>query len=326
MLFKLKTRNRTSLHPDACRVLESTRLKSSPPVYELPIDEARDNLVQKTKSKNIIEMWSVTNREIVLSDRFIKIRIYQPSNTSGLPLLVFFHGGCWVIGDLDTHDNDCRSLAKLASCVVVSVDYRLAPEHPFPCGVEDAYEATMWSYNNAIALGANPLLMFVGGVSAGGNLAAAVAIMSQDRSGPPLAGQMLVYPITDCDLTRKSYRKFGKGYLLTKKTMKWSWEQYAPELKMHPWASPIRALSHRRLPPCLMMVANCDPLRDEGVLYAETLKSSGVPVQLRVFEGQIHAFFSAVPPTSSSIEAQQEAATWINETCLNFSSDSSKSK
>jgi len=95
---------------------------------------------------------------------------------------------------------------------------------------------------------------------------------------------------------------------------------------MHPWASPIRALSHRRLPPCLMMVANCDPLRDEGVLYAETLKSSGVPVQLRVFEGQIHAFFSAVPPTSSSIEAQQEAATWINETCLNFSSDSSKSK
>ena len=276
MFFKLKTRNRTSLHPDACRVLESARLKPSPPVYELPIDEARDNLVQKTKSKNIIEMWSVTNRKIVLSDRFI--------------------------------------------------NYRLAPEHPFPCGVEDAYEATMWSYNNAIELGANPLLMFVGGVSAGGNLAAAVAIMSQDRSGPPLAGQMLVYPITDCDLTRKSYRKFGKGYLLTKKTMKWSWEQYAPELKMHPWASPIRARSHRRLPPCLMMVANCDPLRDEGVLYAETLKSSGVPVQLRVFEGQIHAFFSAVPPTSSSIEAQQEAATWINETCLNFSSDSSKSK
>ncbi len=153
--------------------------------------------------------------------------------------------------------------------------------------------------------------LLVGGVSAGGNLAAAVTLLARDRRGPDLAGQLLVYPIVDCDLGRRSYELFGEGYLLTKETMRWSWEQYAPDESDHPLASPLRASDHSSLPPAYVLVTGCDPLRDEGLAYAEALRAAGGTVELRQWEGHLHAFFSSPGRLPSADQAHQEVADWI---------------
>ena len=208
-----------------------------------------------------------------------------------LPVLVFFHGGGWVIGDLDTHDTLCRELANASGCAVVAVDYRLAPEHPFPAGFDDCVAATDWVRQNALALGLDAMRMAVGGDSAGGNLAAAVAIAQRD-AGTPLAFQLLIYPVTDQKGGTPSHVSNGQGYLLTNDTMKYYREHYLSDLEdCSDWrASPVAYPDMRELPPAFVLTAGYDPLRDEGLYYAQRLSDSGVATSYVCFDRQIHGF------------------------------------
>ncbi len=214
----------------------------------------------------------------------VSVRIFEPHGASGLPVLIWFHGGGWVLGSVRTHDRPCRALARRAQCRVVSVDYRLAPEHRFPAAVEDA-----WVVTQALLSGIQPVA--VGGDSSGGNLAAVVALRARDR-GLPLRLQILIYPVTDCDFNRRSYLAYATGYGLTRDGMRWFWGHYLGEQPWdHPEASPLRAPSVSGVAPALVMVCEYDPLRDEGLAYAERLRQAGLGVELIEQKGMIHGFF-----------------------------------
>ena len=222
----------------------------------------------------------------------IPLRLYRPSN-GVLPALIYFHGGGWVLGDLDTHDAVCRQLAVQAGVVVIAVDYRLAPEHPFPAAVDDCYSATAWIASNAVALGIDNRRLAVGGDSAGGGLAAVMTLMAR-RGGPALAFQILVYPVTDLRAESESYSKYADGYLLTRNMMRWFIAQYAPTPDdVRDWrASPLLAPSVDGVPPALVITAGLDPLRDEGEAYARRLEEAGVAVDYMCLGGMIHGFLT----------------------------------
>jgi acetyl esterase len=228
----------------------------------------------------------------------IPVRVYRPSKDGApRPGVVFFHGGGWVICDLETHDGACRRIANEVDAVVVAVDYRLAPQHKFPAAVEDSYAATRWVAEHADELGINPTRLAVAGDSAGGNLAAAVALMARDRGGPPLAFQMLVYPVIDSTAGRNDYpskTENAEGYFLTTSAMNWYRDQYVADESDadDPYLSPIRAESLAGLPPAVIVVAEADPLRDEGEEYARALDAAGVPVMLHCAIGMFHGFFN----------------------------------
>ncbi len=224
-------------------------------------------------------------------------------------MLVFFHGGGWVIGDLETPDGTCRALANRAGCVVVSVDYRLAPENKFPAAPQDTYAATQWVAANAASIHVDPARIAVGGDSAGGNLAAVTAQMARDRGGPRLVFQLLVYPVIDGACDTASYRDNAEGYLLTKDMMRWFWNHYVRDAEdlFNPIASPLRARSLKGLPPALVQTAEFDPLRDEGEAYAAQLKQAGVPVRLTRYNGMIHGFFGMASVMDRAKTAIDEA-------------------
>ena len=223
----------------------------------------------------------------------VPVRIYRPSAQRPLPTLVYFHGGGWVLGDLDVYDGTVRDLANASGCMVVSVDYRLAPEHKFPAAADDAFAATKWVADNAAEIGADPARIAVGGDSAGGNLAAAVTLMARERGVPKIAFQLLVYPVTDQAFETPSYHENAEGYGLTRKQMMWFSGHYlrSPADADDPLASPLRAPSLRGLPPALVVTAGYDPLRDEAEQYAERLKADGVEVRVERYPGLIHGFF-----------------------------------
>lgn len=224
----------------------------------------------------------------------IPIRIYIPDGDGPFPLLVFFHGGGWVVCNLDTHDNVCRSLANGASCIVVSVDYRLAPEYKFPAALEDCYAATQWVAENAARLNGDASRIAVGGDSAGGNLTAVVALMARDRGGPPLVFQLLIYPVTDATGSSPSMTENAQGYGLTRDDMIWFTNHYLnnKDEQKNPLVSPLHAPDLIGLPPALIITAEYDPLRDEGELYGQRLKDAGVPVSMTRYDGMIHGFVS----------------------------------
>jgi acetyl esterase len=207
---------------------------------------------------------------------------------------VYFHGGGWVIGDLESHDQVCRALANAARCTVVAVDYRLAPEHKFPAAVEDAIAATRWVSDNAQSLGIDASRLAVGGDSAGGNLAAVVSLDARDRGGPPLVFQLLIYPGTDMRMDWPSHLRHAGQLPLRRPTMQWFVGHYlrGPGDELDWRASPLRAPSFRNLPPALVVTAGFDPLSDEGEAYARALSDGGVPVTHRRFDGQIHGFLN----------------------------------
>ena len=224
----------------------------------------------------------------------IPVRIYWPEGPGPHPVLVYFHGGGFVLCDLDSHDAPCRLLTDGAGCITVSVDYRLAPEHPFPAGPEDCYAATRWVAENAASIGGDAKRVAIGGDSAGGNFAAVVALMARDRGGPALVHQLMIYPVTDDRLETPSFAENGKGYMLTRDAMAWFWGHYLsrPEDGANPYASPLRATDLSGLPPATLITAEFDPLRDEGEAYARRLQEAGVPVELRRYDGVIHGFFA----------------------------------
>ncbi len=239
----------------------------------------------------------VEDRTLLSPDGAVPVRIYTPQGSGPFPVLVFFHGGGWVIGDLEGHDPLCRNITNLVNCVVVSVDYRLAPEHPFPAAPRDCFAATQWVAQNAAQLQGDATRIAVGGDSAGGNLAAVVAQMARDQGGPPLVFQALIYPATDLRMSTASIEENGKDYLLTKEDIIWFMQHYIKneEDKSNPLASPLLAANLSKLPPALVITAEYDPLRDEGEQYGERLKEAGVPAQISRYNGAIHGFVSLGP-------------------------------
>lgn len=253
----------------------------------------------------------VEDREIPGPGGAIPIRIYYPATSENFPVLMWFHGGGWVLGDIDTPELNCRRLANDVGCVVVSVDYRLAPEVPFPGAFDDCFAATAWVFENSDELKIDTRRIAVGGDSAGGNLAAGVAQRAR-QDNLQIVFQLLVYPVTDADFNRPSYSSNADGYLLTRNAMKWFWDCYVPdpEQRKNPAASPLRAVDLFSLAPALIITAEFDPLRDEGEAYGEALQAAGVAVEIRRFNGVIHGFFNTITeePVEEILMASNEAA------------------
>ncbi|MCO6418180.1 alpha/beta hydrolase [Siccirubricoccus sp. KC 17139] len=247
----------------------------------------------------------------------LRIRLYTPDGEGPHPLLVFFHGSGFVLCSLETHDGICRNLCAGGGVVVASVDYRLAPETKFPGPTEDCLAATRWCAEHAAELGADPARLLVGGDSAGGNLATVTALRLRDEGGPKLAGQLLLYPVTDFHTPgTPSYVENATGYGLTRATMEWFWGHYLaqPEDATHPHAAPLRAPDLAGLPPALIQTAEYDPLRDEAELYAARLQEAGVPVQVTRWAGMNHGFLFWVGRVDAARPAMEEACDWLRRT------------
>ena len=230
----------------------------------------------------------------------IPIRVYLPEGASPFPAYVYFHGGGWVIGNLETSDQSCRLITNRSGCAVVSVDYRLAPEHRYPAAADDCYAALEWVAAHGAEIGVDPNRLAVGGDSAGGNLAAVVAQMARDKDGPAIGLQVLNYPVTNCDFTTPSYTDNAEGFGLGRQAMEYFWQQYlaSPAQGTEPYASPAQATELSGLPPALVLTAEFDPLRDEGEAYAHALQTASVPVTCTRYDGLIHGFLGqthAVP-------------------------------
>jgi acetyl esterase len=277
-----------ALHPQVATLLDRMARSALPPYHTVSPFVARRiyrdmRAVLAPKAPELPEVRLLATQNYAL-------RVYRPVRDQTLPALVYFHGGGWTIGDVDTHDVLCRQLALGAQCVVVSVDYRLAPEYPFPAAVEDCFAATRYVAENAAKLKIRGIA--VGGDSAGGNLAATVALLARDGGGPALAFQLLIYPATDQRGGTASYERNAEGYMLTRDVMQYFRRAYLPHDKdWTDWrASPLLAKSHANLPPALVITAGYDPLLDEGRAYADRLRAAGVKVSYREFADMIHGF------------------------------------
>lgn len=266
------------------------------PFEQLTIEQARAGLAATLARLGAPaeEVGGVEEREVETGSRPIGVRVYRPAAEGPHPLLLLLHGGGWALGDLETHDGVSRSLCNAAPAVVVAVDYRRAPEHRFPAALDDADACLRWSADHARELGADPDRIVVGGDSAGGNLAAALALLARDRRGPEIAAQILIYPVLDARCDTPSFAENGSGYFLTLEKMRWFWRMYLPEGDdgSSPYASPLRSRDLSGLPPAFVVTAEYDPLRDEGERYVERLRAAGVPATFRRYDGLIHAFFS----------------------------------
>lgn len=295
------------LDPQAAAYLQQLAATGAPPYTSLSAQEAR----RAHAARAVLQgppppVTDVEDRTIPGPGGTLLLRLYRPQGAAPFPALVYFHGGGWVIGSIETHDNLCRQLTRAAGCIVVSVDYRLAPEHRFPAAAEDAYAATCWVAEHARELGLSPDSLAVGGDSAGGNLAAVAALMARDRGGPALAHQLLIYPVTGSDFDTASYEENATGYGLTREGMVWFWDHYLPPDggdRRDPYAAPLYAPDLRGLPPAMVITAEFDPLRDEGQAYAERLRQAGVPVVSRCYPGMIHSFF----PLGAVLDRAREA-------------------
>jgi acetyl esterase len=308
-----------TLDPDAAAVFKAFQESGRPPFETVSPSEARELYLHGRIATNPEppELKSVQPLAIPAPHGSIPSRVYTPlklRDANGLaPCLVFFHGGGWTIGDLDSHDVVCRKLADEGQVIVVSVDYRVAPEHKFPAAVEDAATATSWIADNAKQFGIDASRLMVGGDSAGGNLAAVVAIWARDGNGPAIAGQVLIYPATEAARTHPSHSEPETSILLTHSVTRWFYDNYLNgAADIHDWrASPSRAKTLAGLPPAYVLTAGGDPLRDEGDEYARRLKEAGVPVTYRHFAGQFHGFFTMGKLLQQANVAATEIGAWL---------------
>jgi len=285
------------LDPQAKALFDFIGLSDLTPVEHLTPQEARtmfEALAEARRKLAVEPVDQIRDLKIPGPAGEIPIRVYTPKIQSPAPTLIYFHGGGWVLGDLESHDHVCRALANNASCVVLSVDYRLAPEHKFPAAVHDSFAATQWIADLAGELGVDRSRIAVGGDSAGGNLAAVVSQIARDRGGPSIAYQLLIYPSTDMRMNMPSIDENADGPLLTKASMHWFVSHYlnSDADRTDPLASPLLASNLRGLPPAFILTAECDPLRDEGEAYGQHLREAGVPVEVQRYEGMPHGFFS----------------------------------
>lgn len=305
------------LDPQVEAFLRESAAAGLPPFHTMSPQDARVAMVARSAPflASPEPVAGVEDRCLEGPDGPLTARVYTPFGTAPFSILVYFHGGGWVLGNLETHDSLCRAVANAAGSIVVSVDYRLAPEHPFPAPVEDAYVATQWAARQAATFGGDADRLAVGGDSAGAAMATAVAMMTRDRGGASLAFQLLVYPVTDYSFDTRSYRENATGYMLTRDDMAWFWRLYlACEADgRHPCASPLRASNLRGLPPALVITAEFDPLRDEGEAYAEKLRTAGIPVKLTRYDGMVHNFVRMFPIIQRGREAIGEAALALQE-------------
>ncbi len=279
------------LAPEYQSLLEQLAQVPSPPIYEMTPEDARAAYRLMRPRDDQIAVGAVSELSAPGPAGQIPLRIYRPEGEGPFPVLVNFHGGGWVFGDLDTADTVCRNLCRNTGCLVVSVDYRLAPEHPYPAAIDDAYAATCWVAENAGELGGNGRLA-VTGESAGGNLAAGVCLRARDEGGPVIDYQLLFYPVIEADFSRASYEENRSGYLLETATMIWFWNHYLADTsrRSEAYASPLRAGDLGGLPQALILTAEFDPLRDEGNAFADALAAAGTPTELVCCPGLIHDF------------------------------------
>ncbi len=321
-----------ALDPQVKALLELFR--DQPPIQTLPV-----HVVRRAYTQRSLEMFpavpgpAAEDRTIDGPAGRLRLRVYRPPAagtaagepaavaegraTDGLPLIVFFHGGGWVVCDLDTHDTMCRRLCLGAHAVVVSVDYRLAPEQRFPAAPDDCLAATRWAVAHAASLGADASRLFVAGDSAGGNLAAVVAMRLRDEGGPVPIGQVLVYPVTaHYAAGMPSYEACAEGYGLTRDAMVWFWDAYLGQPTdvaegVHPHAAPLLATDLRGLPPAIVLTAQYDVLRDEGEAFGDRLRQAGVSTVVRRYDGLHHGFLSWVHAIDRASDAMQEVCSWI---------------
>jgi acetyl esterase len=258
---------------------------------------------------------AVEDRLIETQEGKLPVRIYWATRDPQA-IIVYYHGGGWVLGNLDTIDSTLRHFARLTNTCIVSVDYRLAPENRFPAAVLDAHAALSWTHSVANTLIAGGGALLVAGDSAGANLATVVATIARDEARVALAGQVLFYPVTDCDFDRASYLENGDGLFLTRAAMRWFWDHYLPDARGRedPRASPLRAADLSHLPPTLIQTAEYDPLRDEGEAYAMRLRAAGTPVTLQRRDGLIHGYIGMTAAVPLADAALQDAAIWVTDT------------
>lgn len=301
---------RSTLDPQIADVIDEIQRESVPDWHAMSVDSARriENEVFTTDERTSVDL--VRDLAIPGPDGEIPIRCYRPDAEEPRGVLVYYHGGGWVLGTLDSIDGVCRELADRAGCVVVSVDYRLAPEHPFPAAADDAYAALEWVAEHAASIGGDPEQIGVAGTSAGGNLAAVTALRARENGGPSLAHQLLLYPITDYAFDTDSYEENAEGYLLTRNDMQWFWDHYlrSPVDGYNPFASPLRARDLSGLPSATVVTCGFDPLRDEGVAYADRLAEAGVDVDHDHYPGVTHGFLSLTNEVDRAEEAMAGAA------------------
>jgi acetyl esterase len=286
-----------------------------PPLHTLTVAEAREQFAARDiPGLRVPEIAHVFNRDMQGPGGSLGLRVYTPPGEGPFPLMVFFHGSGFVVCSLDTHDGMCRNLCAGTGCVVISVDYRLAPEAKFPAASDDCLAATRWAVANAAALGADPGRVFVAGDSAGGNLAAVTALRIRDEGGPKLLGQLLIYPVTDhYEPGTPSMIENAEGYGLTRAGMIWFWDHYLADRRdaANPYASPLQATDLSGLPPALVVTAEYDPLRDEGEAYANRLRQAGVPTEMKRWDGMNHGFFFVPGVVDKASAAIDEACDWV---------------
>ncbi|WP_246945255.1 alpha/beta hydrolase [Bacillus pinisoli] len=309
-----------SLHPQVVQVLELIKSRNLPPVEEQELDTARAMYVKSSRSLNKFEdVLKVEDKKIQGYKQEITVRIYTPNEEPILPVFIYFHGGGWVIGNVDSHDALCRMFANESQCKVISVDYSLAPEHKFPTGVEDAYLASKWVYEQSEELGIDKNRIAVGGDSAGGNLATIVCYLANQRKEFTLQQQLLFYPSTGFEPT-ESYIKYCEGHYLTKSTMQWFSLQYfnEPSETRSPLASPILIPDEEAalLPPAYIVTAEYDPLCDGGRNYANKLSDLGVNTTYICYPGMIHGFMCMTALIENGEKAIREAAQYLRRALI----------
>jgi acetyl esterase len=291
-------------------------MKGMPSFSELSPAAARKQTSEMRAMRNAVPpaVTNVEDRKIPGPAGSIPVRIYTPAGSGPFPVLVYYHGGGFVIGDLESHDGVCRQLTNGAGCVTVAVDYRLAPEAKFPAAVDDCYAATRWVSENVAQLNADPSRLAVGGDSAGGNLAAVISILARDRKTPKIVFQLLIYPATDITCSAPSH-KTNTEYILTPADIRWFMGHYLrnDDDVRNPLASPMFTTSFNGLPPALIITAEFDPLRDEAEDYGQKLREAGVPVQVSRYEGMVHGFISMNDMLDKGKDGIAEAASALKK-------------
>jgi acetyl esterase len=296
------------LHPQAAELLRQAASSTRPNAHLLPVKEARRYFDEECAAAEVGEpVKTIVELAIPVSGDTIPLRLYRPE-AGRLPVAVYLHGGGWVLGSIDSHDAACRALANASSTVVVSVGYRLAPEHPFPAAVEDAYSATSWLARHGADLDIDTSVLAVAGDSAGGNLAAAVTLLARDRQEIDIAFQLLVYPVTTTDLDRGCDDQYD-GIILQREELQWHQDNYLADASdgRSPLVSPLDHADLHGLPPAMIITAGCDPLHPQGELYADALRDAGVPTEHLHYDGMVHGFFQMPATLDDARDAIERA-------------------